>query len=312
MHHIKDAHDWHIIDLNGHPVSIPLPVIIYQNDKGWSVFMSNKFEHGTKTHNGYKLEHGKIVAVNESGNIDEIATANIWDISITKNVTSMLISVFLMLWIFISLAKAYKGKADKAPKGIQSLLEPLIVFVRDYIAKSVIGEKHYARYVPFLMTLFFFIWINNLLGLIPIFPGGANLTGNIAIPMVMAAFTLIITVASANKNYWRHVLAMPGVPFYVLPLISLLELAGILLKPFVLMIRLFANIIAGHIVILVFFCLIFMAGEGSPASGYAAAVPILAFTVFINTLELLVGFLQAFVFTFLSAIYFSMAVAEDH
>ena len=234
-----------------------------------------------------------------------------YDFSITKNVFALFISVTVILLVFISVAKSYSQRKDKAPSGLQSAIEPLIVFVRDDIAKAAIGEKHYARFMPYLLTIFFFIWVNNLLGLVPFFPGGANVTGNIAIPLTMATFTLVITLFNANKNYWRHIFAMPGVPIYVLPIISLLEFIGVFLKPFVLMVRLFANILAGHIVILVFFCLIFVAGSASTGAGLGAAVPSVAFTIFINALELLVGFLQAFVFTFLSAIYFGMAVVES-
>jgi len=312
MHHIKDAHDWHLFDWDEEPVAIPLPIIIYQKDRGLSIFLSNKFEHGHASYNGYKLDHNKIVAVDGLGEPDKEATAKIWDLSITKNIASLLISIAILLWLFISIAKSYAKKGKEKPKGLQSALEPIIMFVRDDIARAAIGEKHYKRFLPYLLTLFFFIWLNNILGLIPIFPGGANLTGNIAVPLVMACFTLVITLFVANKHYWRHIFAMPGVPIFVLPIITLLEVIGIVLKPFVLMVRLFANITAGHIVLLVFFSLIFIAGEASAVGGFLAAVPAILFTVFVNCLELLVGFLQAFVFTFLSAIYFGMATAEEH
>lgn len=301
MGHISDAHDWHIYGSEEHPVSIPLPIIIYNKEKGLSVFSSSRFEHGHAAYEGYKLEEGKIVS--EDG-------SSFYDLSITKNVLAIFIAAGLILFIFIGVAKTYTRNPGTAPSGFQNAIEPMILFVRDDIAKAAIGEKHYARFMPYLLTIFFFIWINNLMGLIPIFPGGANITGNIAVPMVMAVCTLLITLYYGNKHYWRHILAMPGVPIYVLPIITLLEVIGIFLKPFVLMVRLFANILAGHIVVLVFFCLIFVAGASSAGAGYAAAVPSVAFTLFINGLELLVGFLQAFVFTFLSAIYFGMATAE--
>jgi len=313
MHHIGDSHDWHLFDVDGHPVSIPLPVIIYHKEKGLSIFSSGKFDHGNADYNSYRLEHNHISAVDENGNIDEASTAKILDFSITKNVASMLLSIFLLLWIFISAAKSYARKQNQPPKGLQAWLEPLILFVRDDIAKEAIGEKHYRKYVPFLLTIFFFIWLNNLIGLVPFFPGGANLTGNIAVPLVLAFFTFVITSFSGNRHYWQHVFAMPGVPKPILLILTPIEFLGIFIKPLVLMVRLFANIMAGHIVLLVFFCLIFIAGQSSQISGYLTAVPAVAFTVFINCLELLVGFLQAFVFTFLSAVYFGMAVAEgDH
>ncbi len=302
MDHISDAHDWHLWGSHEHPVSIPLPVIIYSKEKGLNVFSSSRFEHGNASYNGYRLEEGQIVS--EDG-------SSFTDFSITKNVLAIFISAAILLLVFISVAKAYTRNKDKAPRGLQAAVEPIVLFVRDDIAKPAIGEKHFARFMPYLLTIFFFIWITNLLGLIPIFPGGANVTGNIAVPLVLATFTLVITLFIANKNYWRHIFAMPGVPIYVLPIITILEVIGVFLKPFVLMVRLFANILAGHIVLLVFFCLIFVAGSASSGAGLGTAVPSVAFTIFVNLLELLVGFLQAFVFTFLSAIYFGMAVVES-
>ncbi len=301
MNHIADSHEWHIFGSEENPVSIPLPIIIYNKVNGWSLFLSSNFEHGKAAYKGYTYVEGKIHSEDGSG---------FYDFSITKNVLSLLISLTIILLVFITVAKAYDRNKNKAPKGWLGAVELIIIFVRDDIAKAAIGEKHYARFMPFLLTIFFFIWVNNLLGLIPIFPGGANVTGNIAVPIVLAVFTLVITLASSNKNYWRHIFAMPGVPIFVLPIISLLEFVGIFLKPFVLIVRLFANILAGHIVLLVFFCLIFVAGQASTGAGLGASVPAVAFTIFINCLELLVGFLQAFVFTFLSAIYFGMAIAE--
>jgi F-type H+-transporting ATPase subunit a len=303
MGHISDEHEWHLWGSEENPTAIPLPIILYNKQTGLSMFMSSRFDHGKTEYNGYKMEEGKIFSVDGS---------KFYDFSITKNVFAMLFSVFIMLFVFLRVARAYTRAPGAAPKGLQNALEQVILFVRDDIGKAAIGPKHYQRFMPYLLTIFFFIWINNLLGLIPIFPGGANVTGNIAIPLVLAMFTLVITLAIANKNYWRHIFAMPGVPVYVLPIISLLEFIGIFLKPFVLMVRLFANIMAGHIVVLVFFCLIFVAGKAGTGAGLGTAIPSVAFTIFINALELLVGFLQAFVFTFLTAIYFGMAVAEHH
>jgi len=303
MEHISDAHDWH---LWGH-THLPLPIILY-TDKGIELFSSSRLAHG-QVYNGYKLVHQKIIAVDEAGN--EITGAKVLDFSITKNVASMMFSIAIMLFVFISVANAYTRNKGQAPSGLQSMIEPIIMFIRDDIAKSSIGPKKYERYMPYLLTIFFFIWFNNLLGLIPIFPGGANLTGNIAIPLTLACFTFIITTLSGNAHYWKHVFFMPGVPKWVLIILTPIEVTGIFIKPFVLMVRLFANITAGHIVLLVFFCLIFIFGQSSPVTGYVTAVPAILFTVFINCLELLVGLLQAYVFTFLSAIYFGMATAED-
>jgi F-type H+-transporting ATPase subunit a len=224
----------------------------------------------------------------------------------------MFVSILLMLWMFVAAAKAYKRNPGKAPKGMQSLLEPLIIFVRDDIAKSAIGEKKHKKYLPFLLTVFFFIWINNLMGLIPFMPGGANLTGNIAIGMTLAIIVFLITIFSANWNYWRHILAMPGVPIGVLVILTPIEIFGMFLKPMVLMIRLFANMLAGHIIALSFFCLIFIFAEMSTGLGYGVALFSVAFTIFMGMLELLVAFLQAYVFTLLAAMYFGAAIEEHH
>lgn len=313
LEHIGDSYDWHIAGEGHSAISIPLPVILY-TEKGLDIFMSSTFEHGHKdatAKNTYRLEEGKIFIVNETGQIDEEATKKIMDFSITKNVASLLFGAFLMLWMFLSIAKAYKKREGKAPKGLQSFLEPLILFVRDDVAKASIGPK-YERYMPYLLTAFFFIFINNLLGLVPIFPGGANLTGNIAVTMILATITLLITIFSGNGHYWRHIFAMPGVPIPILIILTPIEIMGVFLKPFVLMIRLFANMTAGHIIALAFFSLIFIFGEMSPGAGYGVSVVSVAFTVFMGMLELLVAFLQAYVFTLLSAIYFGAAVEEHH
>lgn len=312
LEHIGDAHDWHILTWNGHSVSVPLPVILYHEDRGLTAFWSSRFEHGEKAYNGYRLDHAHIIAVKEDGTIDEAATAKIWDVSITKNTAAMFFSMIFMLWIFISMARTYTRNKGNPPKGIQSFLEPIIIFVRDDIARASIGEKKYKRYMPFLLTLFFFILLNNLLGLVPILPGGTNLTGNIAITLTLAIFTFIITTVSGNKNYWRHIIAMPGVPKGILIILTPIEIMGMFLKPFVLMIRLFANITAGHIIMLSFFSLIFIFGELNPAVGYAVSIASIAFTIFMFMLELLVGFIQAYVFALLSAMYFGMAVEEHH
>lgn len=309
MGHISDAHDWHLWGYT----AVPLPIIIY-SDKGFDLFSSGKFEHGHATYHGkydYKLVKGHIQAVDAAGNMDEAATSKLYDISITKNVFAIFMTIGLMLWVFLSAAKMYKRNPGQAPKGMQSLVEPLIIFVRDEVAKSAIGEKKYQRYLPFLLTVFFFIWISNLLGLIPVI-GGANVTGNIAVAMTLAVIVFIITLFSGNANYWRHIVAMPGVPVGVLAILTPIELFGIFLKPLVLMIRLFANILAGHIIALSFFSLIFIFAEMNTGLGFGVSVLSIAFTVFMGFLELLVAFLQAYVFTLLSAMYFGAAVEEHH
>ena len=310
MHHILDAHDWHIFDWKGHAFSIPLPIILFHEGQGFNIFMSSKFDHGHSDYNGYRLDHGKIIATNVDGTKNEVETDKIWDFSITKNVFSLIFSIILLLTIFVRISNKYQKNKNQAPRGMQSLLEPIIIFVRDEIARSAIGEKHYHKYLPFLLTVFFFIFFNNLLGLVPFFPGGANLTGNIAVPMVLASMVFIITTLSGTKYYWQHIFAMPGVPKPVLLILTPIEIIGVLLKPLVLMIRLFANITAGHIIILSFFSMIFIFGEMNPAAGYGVAIFSSLFVLFMTTLELLVAFLQAYVFTLLAAMYFGSALEE--
>lgn len=301
MEHITDAYDWHIATIGHTHVSIPLPVII-KDDAGMHVFLSSKFHHGHESFEGYALKEGKLI--NESGK-------DFLDLSITKNVFAMFIAVFVLLWIFLSIAARYKSNSLTAPKGIQSLIEPLILFIRDEVAKPSIGKK-YEKFMPFLLTVFFFIFINNLFGLVPFFPGGANVTGNIAVTIILALFTFIITSINGNKNYWGHIFAPPGVPGWLLPLMIPIEIIGVLNKPIVLTIRLFANITAGHIIILGFFSLIFIFAEMSTGLGFGVSVFSVAFTTFMSFLELLVAFLQAYVFTLLSSIYFGSAVEEHH
>jgi F-type H+-transporting ATPase subunit a len=308
MEHIADAHDWHIATVGQSHISIPLPVII-SGDHGFKIFSSSRFEHGHATYEGYKLEEGKIVAVNADGSINE--HASFMDLSITKNVASMLISVIFLCWIMLSVAGHYTRNKGKAPKGMANLIETLIIFIRDEVAKPSIGPK-YAKFLPYLLTIFFFIFINNLFGLIPFFPGGANVTGNIAVTLVLAIFTFVITSINGNKSYWGHIFMPPGVPKALWILLIPIEIIGMLNKPIVLMIRLFANITAGHIIILGFFSLIFIFGAMNQTLGLGVSVLSVAFTTFMNFLELLVAFLQAYVFTLLSALYFGSAVEEHH
>ncbi len=308
--HIKDSHEWHITEINHKPISIPLPVILYSKTKGLNVFMSSKFEHGHVTFKGFKLEtsganKGKIV--DEDGSIP-------LDLSISKNVAAMFISILLLFWIFISAANIYKRNPIDKPKGVQSFIEPLVLFIRDDVAMPSIG-KNYEKFLPYLLTAFFFILINNLLGLIPIPPAGANLTGNIAVTFVLAAFTMVITNFSGNRNYWIHIFNTPGVPFWLkfpLPIMPIVEAIGIFTKPFVLMVRLFANISAGHIIALGFFSIIFIFAQMAPSLAYGVSVISVLFNVFMIFVELLVAFIQAYVFTFLSALYIGMAVEEHH
>lgn len=314
MEHISDAYEWHIITVNDHHISIPLPIMLY-DENDFHFFWSTVYHH-SHIHDGYfisttGMNSGKIVKNDTQGN----EVRPFLDFSFTKNVLSIFISIIIMLIVFMSVAKSYKRNEGKAPKGLQSLLEPIILFVRDDIAKASIGEEKYLKYTPFLLTLFFFILINNMLGIIPLFPGGANVTGNIGVTGVLALFTFVITTFSGNKNYWTHIVNAPGVPWWLklpLPLMPIVELIGVFTKPLILMIRLFANISAGHIIILGFISLIFIFGEISESIGYGVSILSIAFSIFMNVLELLVTFIQAYVFTLLSALYFGMATEESH
>ena len=320
LEHIGDAHEWHIATIGKHHIKIPLLIIAYSKKQGKLLtFCTTKFEHGHSAYKGIKIElegknKGKLVETNEDGTTDEKA-AMPWDFSITKDVLAIFFSVILILWIFIGIARMYKRRVGKSPKGLQSMLEVLIVFVRDDIAKPAIGDHKYEKYMPYLLTAFFFIFFNNLIGLIPIFPGGANVTGNIAVTMVLALFTFVITTINANKNYWLHIVNAPGVPWWLkipIPLMPVVEIIGVFTKPFVLMVRLFANITAGHIIALGFFSLIFIFGNMNIFAGYGISVLSIAFTIFMTLLELLVAFIQAYVFTLLSALYFGMATEKAH
>ncbi len=317
MAHVVNAYEWHIATVKDKHISIYLPVILIDNN-GLHLFSSRRFHHGHDAYMGYAIcqekgaKKGRIVKVNEVGNIDN--EAFFVDISITKNVLSLLMSVVVLLIVFLSMAKGYKQRGIVAPKGIARIVEPVILFVRDDIARSAIGSK-YERYLPFLLTIFFFIIFNNLLGLIPFFPGGANLTGNISVTLVLAVFTFVITNVSGNRNYWKHIVNTPGVPWWLkipIPLMPLVEIIGVFTKPIVLMIRLFANITAGHIICLGFISLVFIFGNMSPLAGYAISPISVFFYIFMTVLELLVAFIQAFVFTLLSAIYIGMAIEEHH
>lgn len=301
MHHIGDSHDWHFATLGHTHLTVHLPVIIYNPEKGVEVFSSSKFvneEGHPDLHHGaygdYVVHNDKIHHVKED--------VHIYDLSITKNVTSLLISFALLVGIFLYIASRYKKNPLSAPKGIQSFFEPIVVYVVDEVAKPVLGAK-YKRYLPYLLTVFFFIWFNNLLGLIP---GGANLTGNIAVTMMLAVTTFIITNLSGNGNYWKHILWTPGVPLPLRIIILPIEIVGIFTKPFSLMVRLFANITAGHIIILSFIGLIFI------FNSIGMAPVSIAFGLFMSFMELFVAILQAYIFTLLSAMYIGSAIEEHH
>ena len=307
MHHVLNAHEWHLFDYKDsdeklHPVSIPLPIILITKGN-LDVFLSSDFKHGQVA----VKKGNRTYALDEHGHINEANGASILDVSITKNVASMLISVLLILFLLISTANGYK-RNKYAPKKIQAFLEPLILFVRDDIIKANIGPK-YERYTSFLLTVFFFILINNYMGLLP---GAANVTGNISVTLVLAMFTFAITTFSGNKNYWKHIFN-PPTPLLLMPIMVPIEIFGVFTKPFALMIRLFANITAGHITILSLISLIFMVQSQSGNGAAFGVAPLsVLFVLFIMFIELLVAFLQAYIFTLLSAVFIGLAVAEDH
>ena len=295
MHHIIDSHEWHLFSAGDIHVTIPLPVILYSSENGLVFFLSNRIAHGD-TYKGYKYEHNYIVA--EDGH-------SFFDFSITKNVTALFVSVFILLWIFTSVANGYKKNEGKAPSGVQSFFEPIIIYVRDEIVKPSIG-KNYKKYLPYMLTLFFFIWFGNFLGLLP---GAANLTGNIAVTLTLAFFTFIMTLASSNKHYWIHIFNPPGAPWWLkfpIPILPMVEFIGIFNKPFSLLLRLFVAITAGHIVILSLISLTFI--FQSYMVGFASTLIV----TFINLIELLVATIQAYVFTLFSSMYIGMAQVENH
>ena len=303
MEHISDNHDFHFFDWGTHPVSIPLPVILYSPEKGLSVFSSSHFHHGKEEYNGYKLtESNKIVSTEEG--------VEVYDFSMTKNVVQMLLSLALLVIIMLNVAKKYKKNGSKvAPSGFQNAVEPVITFIRDEVGKPNLGKK-YEKYMPLLLTTFFFILINNIFGLIP---GTANVTGNIAFTVLLAGIALIIILASTNKHFWGHIFWPPGVPFLVKFILIPVELAGVFIKPVALAIRLFANMVAGHIVITCFIMLIFIFAEMSKGAGIGFAPVSIAFTVFIYFIEILVAFIQAFIFTNLMAVFIGQSMeGGDH
>ncbi len=322
IEHVSDAYFWHVVSFGETDISIPLPVILYSknpelhNGKGFHVFMSSRFHHGHSDYLGFHISgnkeyEGKIVELDSQGN--EIGKPI--DISITKTVAGVIFSVLVLFIVLFSVVRSTKKNKGKAPSGLQNLIEPVVVFIYDEVAKPNIGEKKSERFMPFLLTMFFFILVNNLFGLIPIPPFGANVTGNIAITLVLASFTFVITTINGSKGYWKEIYN-PDVPWWLkfpIPLMPIVELTGVITKPFVLMVRLFANMLAGHMIVTVFVSLIFIfASLMGAAAGYGISVLSIGFSVFIVILDVLVSFIQAYVFTLLSALYFGMAMADHH
>lgn len=330
MHHIADAHEIHLIG----DLAIYLPIIVY-TDNGIDLFSSSHFyhneKHGTYTdtlgnavdyhyyaYENYILYHEHIYYLSEDGDIAfDPATGDVlneaaMDFSITKSVAGVFLTGLLLILIFGSVARSYKKREGQAPKGLQSFMEPLILFIRDEVAIPSIGSAAKAeKFMPFLLTTFFFIWIANMLGLIP-FIGGFNITGTLSVTIVLAFLVFILINVNGNKHYWSHILWPSGVPLFVKVILVPIEFASIIIKPLVLMVRLTANITAGHIILLAFVSLVLMFGEQSEAVGYGVGVGSVLFMIFMFFIELLVAFLQAYVFTLLAALYFGEATQEAH
>lgn len=310
LEHIGDSHEWHILTKeNGEHVAIYLPVILYSKESGLHLFSSRRLAHG-HDYKGFIIaaegaHQGKVVQIDENGQIDNEYIP--LDFSMTKAVIGMLGAALIGLWLFLSLSRSYKKTGISHPRGIQSFLEPIILFVRDDIAIPNIGEKKFEKFMPYLLSVFFFILINNIMGLVPFPPPfGANVTGNLAVTLTLALFTFFIIQINGTKSYWRHIYATPGVPLWLMPIMLPVEIMGMLAKPFALMVRLFANITAGHIIVMSLVCLIFI------FRSLAVAPVSIVFVIFMDCLELLVAFLQAYVFTLLSALFISLAAKEEH
>ena len=311
--HIGDSYGWHITEWKGEHVIIPLPCIV-KSSTGWHMFMSSKIEHGHE-HNGLFIAHegkyvDKIVERDENGDL-----VRPFDISITKNVASLMFSSALLVLLVLLSARWYRkhDAENETPSGIAAALEPLIMMVNDELIKENVGPD-YKRYSPYLLTVFFFILLNNLLGIVPFFPGGANVTGNIAVTMVLALCTFIAVNVFGNKHYWKEIL-WPDVPMFLkfpIPIMQTIELFGLIAKPFSLMVRLFANILAGHAMILGLVSVIFVTVKLGPVINGSMTAVTMLFGVFMDCLELLVAFIQAYVFTMLSAVFIGMSRSNEH
>ena len=304
--HVLDAHEFHFLsykDAEGHlhHATIPLPVILYAPQKGFSVFMSSAFHHGEHEVDGYKLVRNKIVAVDPE--------MKVYDLSLTRNVVQMLLALFILVALLVGIGRKYaKGIGTRqAPSGLQNAIEPVITFVRDEVAKPNLGHA-YQKYLPYLLTVFFFILINNIFGLIP---GSANVTGNIAFTAVLGVISFIIITVNGSKHYWGHIIN-PPVPVGIKPILVLVEVLGVFTKPFALIIRLFANMLAGHIIIICLISLIFIFGGLNAAIGWGFSPISIAFSVFIYLIEILVAFIQAFIFTNLTAVFIGQAIENNH
>lgn len=311
MKKILDKHEFQFAEYNGHSIGIPLPIILYTSQHGLSVFMSSQFDHGHKDYNGFRLltshETGKqtIVAVGADGQVDE--SVAVYNFSITRNVAQMLVALALMTWILLSVSNRYKnGGANKAPTGMQNAIEPIVTFIRDDVAKPNLG-KVYQKFMPFLLTIFFFILINNLFGLIP---GAANVTGNISVTLVLGMVSFLVIIFNTNKHYWGHIFN-PPVPGFVKPVLTIVEFLSVFIKPIALTIRLFANMVGGAMIIGCLILMIFIFAELAPAAGLAFSPVSILFTVFMYAIKLLVSFIQAYIFTNLTGVFIGLSMEGE-
>ena len=312
--HIGDSYGWHITEWNGKHVTIPLPCIVHSST-GWHFFMSSKIEHGHEYEGLFIAEEGRYEdKIVEKGPDGELLRP--FDISITKNVASLMFTAVLLITLVLLAARWYKrhDATEEAPGGFTGLVEMMVMMVNDDLIKPSIGEKEYRKYAPYLLTAFFFIFISNLLGIVPFFPGGANVTGNIAVTMVLALCTFVAINLFGNRHYWKEIL-WPDVPMFLkfpIPIMQTIELFGMISKPFSLMVRLFANIMAGHAMILGLVSVIFVTAKLGPVINGSMTVITMLFGVFMDCLELLVAFIQAYVFTMLSAVFIGLSRQEEH
>lgn len=302
--HISDAYEWHIATLGGKEIAIPLPCIVFDN--GLHVFSSERLAHGAE------FEGLRIAAAGEPGAGKIVRAADgsrPFDISITKNVLGLMFDSVLLVVLILLCARWYRrhDPLKEAPTGIAGLLEPVIVMIEQDVIKDAVGPE-YRKYSPYLLTAFFFILINNLMGIFPIFPGGANITGNIAVTLVLALFTFFMVNLFGNKHYWKEIL-WPDVPVFLkaIPIMPAIEIIGMFTKPFSLMIRLFANMLAGHIMLLSTIAVIFLTAKMGPLLNGSLSFVSVLFGIFLDCLELLVAFIQAYVFTMLSSVFIGLA-----
>ena len=313
--HVKDSYEWHITTIGDTHVTLPLPIILYSSRTGWVVFSSSVFHHAPE-YNGFRISQsgnfeGKIVELDVEGNEQR----PVLDLSLTKTVVSVFIISLILVLIVVGTARWYRNRkpTDEAPRGFVGLMEMVIVMGVESVIKPNVGST-YKKYVPFLLTVFFMIFLTNLMGLLPIFPGGANVTGNISIALALALCTFVAVNVFGNKEYYKEVF-WPDVPVWLklpVPLMPVIELVGVVVKPFALTIRLFANILAGHTALLAFVSIIFVTMAVNVYIGSAMTVVSVFFTIFMNVLELLVAFIQAFVFTMLSSVFIGMSRVEPH